>query len=384
MTPSSIDLFVTQDCNLRCTYCYIPKKPEKMNAETARAAVDWLLTRAPGRQAKIYFFGGEPMLEFDLMRSIVQYANAAARQAEKRVGFGITSNGTIYTDEIDAFLAANHIGLNLSMDGLPSAHDGHRRTRGGNPTYALVAETLGRLLERNPRQGVRLTYTADNVADLEKNVEHVFSLGARSVFPAPAIETAWTEDRLREYERQLLALARRVIGRTAADYYRVGSIEKAVQKLSRASQRLRHSRRGRYQCGAGHSYLGVAADGSIFPCHRFVGLNAYRLGNVFGDLDDQAINVWSDYDVNSLMPGCYACPARDICSGNCPAVNYAANGRLDVPSLTQCAITRIEARVGRWLLRHAAADLIARMTNKAGCRRKAPAQAGSTATACQR
>lgn len=364
LSPSSIDLFTTQDCNLRCSYCYIPKQPQRMTGDTARAAVDWLLSVCPRNRAKVFFFGGEPLLEFGLMQEVVAYGRAAAKVAGKTFSCGVTTNGTIWSDEIDAWCRKVGCGVNLSMDGGPGAQNRNRATKAGGETYHLVKRTLLALLARHPKQGIRMTYDAGNVGDLAANVRHVFGLGCRSVFPAPAIETTWTEELLVALERQLMDLAREVVQRGPRDYRRVGNIEKAVQKLSRAAAKPRQSRRGRYQCGAGHSYLAVACDGSIWPCHRFVGLGAYRMGDVWGGIASDACETWSCYDCNTMMPGCYACPARDICSGNCAAVNYAANGTLSVPSLTQCAITRIEARVGRWMLRHADTDIIKRMTGK--------------------
>lgn len=363
LAPSSIDLFTTQDCNLRCTYCYIPKQPQRLDEATARAAVDWLLAVTPASKPRIYFFGGEPLLEFGSMQAVVEYGREAGKQAGKTLGYGVTTNGTIWSDEIAGWLRTNGVGVNLSMDGAPGAQDRNRATRTGAPTYTAVRRTLKALLEWRPRQGVRMTFDADNVQDLAANVRHVWGLGCRSVHPAPAIETPWTYDRLQTYERQLLSLAKETVQRGTDDYYRCGSIAKAVQKLTRAKQR-KTAKRGRYACGAGHSYLAVACNGSLYPCHRFVGFDAYRLGDVFGATEADNVRLWSEYDCDELMPGCYACPARDMCNGNCAAVNYAANGTLDVPSLTQCAITRIEARVGRWMIRNAGSDLLKHMTRK--------------------
>jgi len=349
--PKTIDLFLTQDCNCRCSYCYVEHTPARLDAATACRAVDWLLGVCPVDTARICFFGGEPLLEFDRMREIVEYGDVAAKKAGKRLRYMMTTNGTIWSDEIAAWIRGHKVGVNLSCDGRPETQDRYRALRTGEPTYPLVVRTLKALLDMRGRQNVRLTYTAENVHELGANVRHVWELGAQSVHPAAAVNTAWTDERLAVLERELRDLARETIERGPENYRRCGAIAKPVAKLVAAGKRPKgYRQRAKYQCGAGHSYLAVACDGGLYPCHRFVGMGAYRLGDLSGHVCEVNADLWSLYDANSLFPGCYGCPSRGVCAGGCPAVTYQATGYLDTPSLIQCAITRIETDVARWVL----------------------------------
>jgi uncharacterized protein len=356
--PKTIDLFTTQDCNCRCSYCYVEHEPARLDSATARAAVDWLLAVCPTDEARICFFGGEPLLEFDRMREVVEYGTRAAEKAGKKIRYHVTTNGTIWSDDIAGWVRANRIGVNLSLDGRPETQDRYRALRAGGPTYPLVVRTLKAMLAMRGRQNVRLTYTAENVHELSGNVRHVWDLGALSVHPAAAVNTAWTDERLSILERALRDLARETLDRGPNDYRRCGAIAKPVKKLLAADKRPEgYRRRAKYACGAGHSYLAVACDGGIYPCHRFVGARAQRLGSIQGDHTPDA-TAWAEYDANRLFAGCFLCPSRAICAGSCPAVNYAANGTLSIPSQIQCAITRIETDVARWVISEASPEML--------------------------
>jgi uncharacterized protein len=305
------------------------------------------------------------------MQEVVEYGDRAAKTAGKQIGYGMTTNGTIWTDDIAEWVREHRIGVNLSLDGGPETQDRYRALRTGGPTYPLVVRTLQALLEQKGRQNVRLTYTAENVHELAANVRHVWELGVWSVHPAAAVNTAWTDARLAVLERELRSLAREMLDRGPEQYRRCGALAKPVQKLMAADKRPQDYRlRAKYACGAGHNYLAVACDGGIYPCHRFVGMGAYRLGDIGGHVCDENAALWSDYDANSRFPGCYGCPSRAVCAGGCPAVNYAANGYLDCPSLTQCAVTRIETDVARWIISEASPEMLATILPPP---RKAPA-----------
>ena len=145
MPIQSAALYLTEDCNLRCRYCFVPKKPKRMSLEVGREAIDFMLAApAKVKRVSIVFFGGEPLLEFDTLRELTLYGEQRSSEIGRQIKFSVTTNGTLVTDEVFEFLTKHNIHMNLSIDGGPKTQNRNRRMADGSGSFDLVERTLAR------------------------------------------------------------------------------------------------------------------------------------------------------------------------------------------------------------------------------------------------
>jgi uncharacterized protein len=317
-----------------------------MTPETGRETIDFMLAGPPEvERISVFFFGGEPMLEWDLMQELVLYGERQAAALDRKIHFGMTTNGTIYDDEVDRFVVEHKLSINLSMDGGPATQNANRCTVDGRGSYELMLPTLKRLLERNSSQSVRMTFDARSVGSLRANIHHLWGLGCHSISPSAAVDDDWTEASLEVAREQTWALGRDVLAMLRQGRYRrLGFLEKGVQRIRRQSRR-----RPRQQCGAGVSYVAVDTDGTIYPCHRFVGYGGHPFGNLDSVTHPRNRELFLTFD-SANIPGCEGCRARAICAGGCSAANFACTGSIMSASPLQCEFLRINYDVSKWLL----------------------------------
>lgn len=353
-------LNVAHACNLACGYCFAGDgsygdKPAIMRAEVARRAVDFLLEASgPRRHVEIDFFGGEPLLALDTVRAAVEYARRRGAETGKKVGFTLTTNAVLLTDEIIDYLLTNGFNVVLSVDGRPEVHDRFRRTRAGEGSYTLVTRRVLRFIERweawdGPRgyYYIRGTFTRHN-PDFADDFLHLVRLGARYVSLEPAVgrgDEGWAireEDLPRleaEYERLAGAyLALRREGRDVRFFHFQLDLDGGPCLPKRFTG-----------CGAGCGYLAVAPDGSLYPCHQFDGKAAFRLGDVFSARLDPAV-VDAFRQAHIYNKPCRDCWAKFLCSGGCHAAAFVANGDLCEPYTVGCRLMKKRLECGLYLL----------------------------------
>lgn len=339
-------LHVAHDCNLRCRYCFgktgnFGMSRELMPERVATAAIDFLLARSNGRRnLNVDFFGGEPLLNFDVVRSTVEYGRNAAASLGKRIEFTLTTNAILLDDDVARFLDENDMLVVLSLDGRKETHDKMRVAPGGGGSYDQVVPRVKRFVAgRQPESYfVRGTYTRANL-DFASDVMHLADLGCRSISVEPVVgaRDRWygigVEDLdaiEREYERlAALFVERHARGQGFSFYHFNVDLEGGPCLARRLSG-----------CGAGADYVAVAPDGSIYPCHQFVGRPEFLMGSVFGgvvtpDLAEKFRNAHV-----YTKKGCAACWARFICSGGCHASAYASSGDILTPDPVACAIQK--------------------------------------------
>jgi len=339
-------LFISQSCNLQCRYCFARPAVEDTNVYMSRdvafKAVDLLLEQERGRYCEIDFFGGEPLLNFPLIREIVAYAQAAGRRMGKEFTFTLTTNALLLDDEISQFLNDENISVILSLDGRPAVHDRMRRTAANTGSYKQALPRIKKFLNKRNYQNyyIRGTYTVHNL-DFCRDIEHLLEQGFHSLSLEPVVAAGDAdyalrrEDLLRleqEYDRLVeLFLQHRAEGRPFHFYHFAIDLEKGPCLYKRLSG-----------CGAGREYLAVAADGSLYPCHQFVGDDAFLLGRL-GDeplkLDlRRAEQIARFADEREACSGCWA---RYLCGNGCAAASYFMAGDLQRNSELYCALQRI-------------------------------------------
>lgn len=340
-------LNVAHDCNLRCDYCFASTGDfkgarELMPLDVAKSAVDFLLQNSKHRrQLEIDFFGGEPLMNWDVVRQTVEYAKAEAAKLGKVFRFTITTNGLGLTPAIEESINEHMYNVVLSIDGRKEVNDRIRRTVSNNGSvYEIIIPRFQRLVQNRGDKSyfVRGTFTAHNL-DFSQDVEHLHDLGFDQISMEPVVadpteEYALREDHLprvlQEYERLAeLYLERQRQGRAFNFFHFNVELKKGPCIYKRISG-----------CGAGYEYLAVAPSGEIFPCHQFVGEPEYVLGTVWSGLEKADVSdAFKDSHVLN-KPICRSCWAKYFCSGGCEKHNMQYSGSRDVPEEMACEMEK--------------------------------------------
>lgn len=341
-------LFATEHCNLDCRYCFVNSgragaAPGKraMSAAVAKAAVDFLL-RVSGtrRRCEVDYFGGEPLLNWPVLKEVTAYARAASAARGKEIAFTLTTNGLLLTAEIATYLEQEAFAAVLSLDGRPSVQDRMRpRAAGKGDSYG---ETLARLQEyiaRQPRGGyyIRGTYTRRNL-DFCRDVEHLYRQGFRHISMEPVVAPPEEDYALREadlprLEREYDNLVEFYLAcRDAGDPFSFFHFAIDLEQGPCLPKRLSG-------CGAGREYLAITPDGSIYPCHQLAGLPQLKMGHVL-DADHFSPTLPEGFiPAGPLQEPCSLCWARYYCGGGCRAAAYL-NGNPGEPYPLECALQR--------------------------------------------
>lgn len=366
---STLVLNVTNKCNLSCTYCYEygqdkiadvgAKKAPRMSLETATKSIDLLFAESAGqREVSVTFFGGETLLNFDVIRGAVEHAEARARETKKRVSFALTTNATLLDDEIVAFLAAHRFGVNVSIDGARADQDRHRVFQSGKGSYDVIVPRLQKLLAAMPRAkdggrpvGARVTLTK-GLADVVETFRHLTQdLGFESVGFAPVTSA---EDR----EWALVADGRTAGGdmgrvlegfRALAREYVAAALRNESHGFSNLNDLLGELHRGTnkaHPCGAGLGLLGVSTEGELGLCHRFVESDAHALGDLEHGIDQEKRARFLDSVHVSKKIACHDCFARPHCSGGCYHEAYVRYQDATQPNLHYCDWVRAWTALG--------------------------------------
>lgn len=348
-------LHICHDCNLRCRYCFADEGAyhaarEFMSFETAKAAIDFLIANSGNRRVlETDFFGGEPLMNFDVVKRTVLYAKEEAAKRGKKFLFTLTTNGLLLTGEIAEFLNREMENVVLSLDGRREVHDAVRKTANGKGSFDLVIQNLKNFVKirGDKHYYVRGTFTAKNL-DFGNDVLFLADNGFDSISMEPVVtdipDLAITEKDLpaicREYDRLCDEfLAREAAGKGFNFFHFNVDLEGGPCLSKRVSA-----------CGAGNEYFSVVPNGDIYPCHQFAGDANFRMGSVFeGKLDEGIRSQFRDSCLFTRKK-CDGCFAKFICSGGCSANNYHFNGDINDPYEITCEMMRKRIEDGMHIL----------------------------------
>lgn len=314
-TSNRITLMLTQDCNLACKYCYggesggFNSKGSKMTLETAKSAINYLLaTSSNSNIYRILFFGGEPLLNFEVMQSTVSYCEEITTKTGKRFTYGLTTNATLLNDAIMSFLEAKKIGITISLDGDKNVHDSNRCFPNKKGSYDIVINNINKLNHKSIPFNIRATLTKDFFDQYDVIYEHLSSLGAKGVHIS----------KVSIYE----GINDQVMGNYSGEnslyydeYYEKPESIKAkftehlIYAIKSASKR-------RVFCGFMRGCTAVTSTGDFYPCHRFVGMEGYKFGNLLEGINKSVMmNIFDGID--NATKRCEECFARYICQRHC-------------------------------------------------------------------
>ncbi|NOK19562.1 PapB family radical SAM/SPASM ranthipeptide maturase [Corallococcus carmarthensis] len=353
---SALTMLLTEQCNLRCTYCYIDKNAKRMSRETAERSIDFLFAHAGDeKQLAICFFGGEPLLAPDLLDYVATEAKRRAKEAHKVMVFSITTNATLLTESRVALLQKHRVGVTVSLDGLPEEHDRHRKLVNGEGSFQLIERNLERLVSLSPT--IRLTVTPETAPSLQKSVAWLVERGLTKISFSPVFEAAWDEETLSTYYDALGSLYRyQVEGLKRDASYRVGNLFNLEDEMTSVMGRG-------FGCGAARKMVAIDAQGFMYPCHRFVGYfrnaEAQRIGHVASGFDVDRRGYYIESCHRSTHTGCGSglfeakvapeekqcttCSLSPGCGSACMAVNEHMTGDPRKPDPIHRVFSQIHA-----------------------------------------
>jgi uncharacterized protein len=339
-------LHVAHDCNLRCGYCFASTGDfdgarSLMPFEVGRDALDFLIANSGGREhLEVDFFGGEPMMNFPVVRRIVEYGRALEKQHAKTIHFTMTTNAYALPEGAAAFCDAQMHNLVLSIDGRQAVHDAVRPNAGGGPSHARAlanAKTL--IAHRGDKEYyARGTFTRRNT-DFVPDVEALWDEGFAHVSVEPVVlppehplslREADLPAVLRSYDELLQAVLRRKrLGKPHHFFHFMVDLSGGPCLKKRLSG-----------CGAGREYLAVTPEGALYPCHQFVGREGFEMGNVRDGVTRPDIrDAFAQNHVRN-KGACASCFAKYYCSGGCAANAHAYGDSLLTPNPIECAMLK--------------------------------------------
>ena len=342
-------LNVTNQCNLSCEYCYEygedkivdtenGKQPKFMSEQTARDSVDFMLKESGTNPiAHVTFFGGETLLNFAVLQTTIAYARQRAAELGKQVDFSLTTNGTLLKPEVIEFLADNHVGVTISIDGPKEVQDKFRVFHNGSGSYDVVAPKIKELLKRHTSRpiGARVTLTSGKM-DVKRIYQHLtedigfWEVGFAPVTTAPNRGHALSDRGYDEMLEQFRDLAYEFLEASVQNrHHGFSNVKETLEELHKGVSKA-------FPCGAGLGLLGVATDGDVALCHRFAGSDSHKLGTVRDGIDRDAQRAFLESHHIADKTDCSTCWARPLCSGGCYHEAHTRYGDTRHPNLHYC------------------------------------------------
>ncbi|MBQ7940542.1 MAG: thioether cross-link-forming SCIFF peptide maturase [Clostridia bacterium] len=325
-------LHIAHTCNLNCSYCFASQgkyhgERAVMSYEVGKQALDFLIANSGTRRnLEVDFFGGEPLMNFDVVKQLVAYARSVEKEHGKNFRFTLTTNGILVDDDVIDFANREMSNVVLSLDGRKEIHDRYRVDYAGNGSWERIVPKFQKLVEARGGKNyyMRGTFTHAN-PDFLKDIQVMLDLGFNELSMEPVVCAPGDPSELTEadlpivldqYEKLAeLMLERERAGKPFTFYHYMIDLTGGPCIYKRISG-----------CGSGTEYMAVTPWGDLYPCHQFVGEEKYKLGNIWdGVTNKDAQNEFACCNVYSREE-CRDCWARLYCSGGCAANAYHATG----------------------------------------------------------
>jgi len=327
-------MHIAHTCNLNCSYCFASQGKYHgdravMSFEVGKRALDFLIENSGTRRnLEVDFFGGEPLMNFDVVKQLVAYARSVEKEKGKNFRFTLTTNGMLIDDDVIDFANRECSNVVLSLDGRKEIHDRYRVDYAGNGSWERIVPKFQELVKARGGKDyyMRGTFTHAN-PDFLNDIQQMLDLGftelsMEPVVCAPGDPSELTEEDkaivLEQYEKLAELMRQRdKEGRPFTFYHYMIDLTGGPCIYKRISG-----------CGSGTEYMAVTPWGDLYPCHQFVGDEKFKLGNIWDGVDNTAIqdefmgcNVYARKE-------CRDCWARLYCSGGCAANAYHSTGSI--------------------------------------------------------
>ncbi|CDZ75040.1 radical SAM domain protein [Peptoniphilus sp. ING2-D1G] len=346
-------LHVAHDCNLSCSYCFASQGNFKgqrmlMDEETGKKALDFLIENSGNRRnLEVDFFGGEPLLNFEVVKKLVKYGREIEKQHNKHFRFTITTNGMLLDDDKIDFINENMDNVVLSLDGRREVNDHMRPTINGKGSYDIIVPKFKKLVEKRGDKDyyIRGTFTNENL-DFSEDLKTFYKEG----FKKTSIEPVVTD------EKQRYAIREEHLSKILEEYEKLSKDYIEIRKkdkdflffhfmidLTQGPCAVKRT----VGCGAGSEYVAITPEGDIYPCHQFVGEKDFKLGNIYEGIKNTELR--DNFKCTNIFTKdkCSECWARYYCSGGCHANAYYSNNDINEPFALGCEMEkkRIECAI---------------------------------------
>ena len=328
-------LHVAHTCNLNCEYCFAGQgkyhgKDAIMSFEVGKQALDFLVKNSGTRKKlEVDFFGGEPLVNFDVVKQLVKYARSIEKETGKHFRFTLTTNGMLLDDDVIDFLNKEMNNVVLSLDGRKEINDAKRKKINGEGSYDIIVPKFQNFVEKrgNKEYYMRGTFTRNNL-DFTKDIFHMADLGFKELSMEPVVSSPDTDYALKEedldtiFEQyEILAkemIKRRKQGNPFTFYHYMIDLSGGPCIYKRITG-----------CGSGTEYLAVTPTGDFYPCHQFVGDEKFLMGNVRDGVTNTELRDEFKLCNAYSRKECKDCWAKLYCSGGCSANAYHATGSIN-------------------------------------------------------
>ena len=344
-------LHIAHDCNLACKYCFAEEgeyhgRRALMSFEVGKKALDFLVANSGSRKnLEVDFFGGEPTMNFEVVKQLVEYGRSLEKEHNKNFRFTLTTNGILLNDEILDFANKEMGNIVLSIDGRKEINDLMRPTRNNHgSSYDIIMPKFKKVAKSRNQMNyyVRGTFTHNNL-DFSEDVLHLADEGFEQISVEPVVAQPTDSYAIREEDLPVIfeqydKLAKEIIKRKKAGngfnfFHFMVYLDQGPCAIKRLSG-----------CGVGHEYLAVAPNGDIYPCHQFVGNKDFLMGNVNENKIDENIEKMFERSNVYTKEKCKNCFAKFYCSGGCSANAYNFNGDINKPYELACEFEKKQSR----------------------------------------
>ncbi len=325
-------LHIAHSCNLNCSYCFASQgnyhgERALMSFEVGKRALDFLIENSGTRRnLEVDFFGGEPLMNFDVVKQLVAYARSIEKEKGKNFRFTLTTNGVLIDDDVIDFANRECSNVVLSLDGRKEIHDRFRVDYAGNGSWDKIVPKFQKMVESRGGKNyyMRGTFTHAN-PDFLNDIKTMLDLGFNELSMEPVVCAPGDPSELTEEDKPIvmqqyeelaeLMIQRRREGRPFTFYHYMIDLTGGPCIYKRISG-----------CGVGTEYMAVTPNGDLYPCHQFVGEESFKLGNVFdGVSNTEKVEEFACCNVYA-RPDCADCWAKLYCSGGCAANAHHSTG----------------------------------------------------------
>jgi uncharacterized protein len=346
-------LHVAHDCNLKCQYCFASQgdfQGERllMPLEVGKRALEFLIENSGNRRnLEVDFFGGEPLMNFDVVKELVYYGRELEKKYNKNFRFTITTNGVLLDDDNIDFINEHMDNVVLSLDGRKEVNDRMRKTLNDRGSHDLIVPKFLELVKRRGEKSyyVRGTFTSKNL-DFSKDVFYIKDLGFDIISVEPVVTDPKYDYAIKEEHLGIILEEYEKLSSEYIKYHKEGKGFEFFHFMIDLNQGPCVIKRVS-GCGAGSEYLAVTPEGDLYPCHQFVGEEKFKMGDIWKGIQNtelrdefKSANIYTKDD-------CRDCWARFYCSGGCHANAYHNNGNIKVPDKIGCGMEkkRIECAI---------------------------------------
>ncbi|MBU5293401.1 thioether cross-link-forming SCIFF peptide maturase [Anaerosalibacter bizertensis] len=346
-------LHVAHDCNLRCKYCFASQGDFKgkrllMPLEVGKKALEFIVNSSGNRKnLEVDFFGGEPLMNFEVVKDLVAYGRELEKNHNKRFRFTITTNGVLLDEDKMEFINENMDNIVLSLDGRKEVNDNMRTTFDGEGSYDII---VPKFIEMADKRGdkdyfVRGTFTSNNL-DFTRDALEFYNLGFKKISIEPVVTDSKEEYAIKEEHLDTILNEYEEFSK---EYIKIKKMDKDFTffhfmiDLNQGPCLIKRAT----GCGAGSEYMAVTPEGDLYPCHQFVGNDDFKLGDVFNGVINSDIREKFKQSNVFSKEECKTCWARFYCSGGCHANAYNTNKDITKPYKIGCEMEkkRIECAI---------------------------------------